>query len=185
MRSLPVIQGRKCGECTACCNVLSVQELGKPYYIDCEHLKCDGCSIYESRPPTCRDYQCMWLEVADLIDDGDRPDKLGVLFQLEVDHNGIWIEVFEIRHLDEASRKKITKITLRLLDRLSPRIKFRGAKVYPYNSIVGTLYPLNIEKYPDCGEGGTDRGYGSHDDKLYTFVGSKRDEQQPTAETPE
>src|SRR5271163_3267259 len=48
-----------CGECTACCDVQGVVEVGKPAYARCVHPS-HHCEIYESRPATCRGYRCNW-----------------------------------------------------------------------------------------------------------------------------
>ena len=69
---------RDCGECTVCCTVTHVPELQKPVKVTCSN--CDkGCSIYESRPKSCRDFACAWLQ-GDLKEDM-RPDKIGVMFE--------------------------------------------------------------------------------------------------------
>lgn len=83
-RSLPVIN-RTCGNCTACCYVLEIKELGKGYHEDCKHVthalvisSQAGCGIYEERPHSCRVFQCGWLQ--GLFSEGARPDKLGIMF---------------------------------------------------------------------------------------------------------
>jgi hypothetical protein len=54
--------GRSCGECTLCCKLLSIPELHKPEAIWCAHCKPGlGCSIYQERPGSCRDFACKWL----------------------------------------------------------------------------------------------------------------------------
>lgn len=77
--SLPVV-GRSCGPCSACCTSLGVEEINKPRDTPCVHQCGQGCSIYESRPPSCQTYHCLWL--AGLIegDERRRPDQLGVIF---------------------------------------------------------------------------------------------------------
>lgn len=77
------IGGRSCGECTACCTVKGVRELGKPTQIACQHLCANGCGIYERRPQSCRDYACLWRQGLIDGDERRRPDKLGVLFDYE------------------------------------------------------------------------------------------------------
>jgi hypothetical protein len=72
--------GRSCGECTACCTVLSVAEIRKPMRWACEYVQCGGCRIYDKRPPACRDFNCLWLRGAIAGDESHRPDKLGVMF---------------------------------------------------------------------------------------------------------
>ena len=55
---------RQCGTCSACCRWPSIPELNKPAREPCKHL-CGGkygCEIYDSRPPSCSDYECTWLK---------------------------------------------------------------------------------------------------------------------------
>lgn len=83
---------RSCGSCTLCCTVQGVKE-GMPGTpsgeklpnVPCPHAKihapsCGGCAIYESRPAECSGYSCMWLK--GLGGTADRPDKVGVLFEV-------------------------------------------------------------------------------------------------------
>ncbi len=72
--------GRSCGDCTACCTVLAVHELGKPMRWACDHVSCAGCRVYKIRPQSCRDFHCQWLLGEISGDDATRPDRLGVLF---------------------------------------------------------------------------------------------------------
>jgi len=64
---------RTCDGCNACCVVYSFDEepVGeKPRFATCPKVsECGGCSIYEQRPPVCRDFQCSWLA-------GDLPLKM-------------------------------------------------------------------------------------------------------------
>lgn len=69
---------RQCGPCTACCTSLAVDELAKPTHSVCRHECAAGCAIYARRPQSCRDYRCLWL--TGLLQDEDRPDRLGVIF---------------------------------------------------------------------------------------------------------
>jgi hypothetical protein len=73
---------RACGECTLCCTVLRVDELGKLGGAPCRHLRSQGsgCSIHPTRPRICRAYRCLWLRGSLL--EGDRPDRLGALLDL-------------------------------------------------------------------------------------------------------
>ncbi len=66
---------RKCGECTLCCKLISVRELGKPGGQRCDHQRHGkGCAIYAGRPPSCRFWNCRWL-VEDDTADLSRPDR--------------------------------------------------------------------------------------------------------------
>lgn len=72
---------RKCGACTLCCTTMAVPELDKPNGVPCKHLTPTGCGIYETRPLSCRAFECSWLR-----GDGDptvRPDKTGAVMTLE------------------------------------------------------------------------------------------------------
>lgn len=77
------VAGRDCGECTACCTVKGVAELGKPTQAACRHLCQSRCDIYQARPKSCRDYACLWRQGWIDGDERNRPDKLGVLIDYE------------------------------------------------------------------------------------------------------
>lgn len=56
---------RRCGDCHLCCTALEVFDLPsgepKPLGCRCPNMLHDGkCSIYESRPMTCRLFYCSW-----------------------------------------------------------------------------------------------------------------------------
>lgn len=52
-----------CDGCTACCKILKIRELDKPANTWCRHCKIGvGCGIYDSRPESCRVYECVWLQ---------------------------------------------------------------------------------------------------------------------------
>lgn len=57
------VPGRACNSCSLCCRLLHVEELRKPAGKWCEFCKPGhgGCSIYEARPPICRNFYCGWL----------------------------------------------------------------------------------------------------------------------------
>jgi hypothetical protein len=72
--------GRECGECNACCTVTAVYELNKPTGVSCCHLA-ERCTIYETRPLSCRAFACNWLLRRDPAQaDELRPDRLGLMF---------------------------------------------------------------------------------------------------------
>lgn len=72
-----------CGNCTYCCNAMKVRELEKPANTWCSHCdKGSGCTIYESRPESCRAYECLWLRSQRLekpLAPELRPDKSHVV----------------------------------------------------------------------------------------------------------
>ena len=74
-------QARACGQCNACCTVLSVSALNKPTGQSCWHLTPSGCGIYERRCSVCRGFLCMWLaDRKGVLADAHRPDQLGLIF---------------------------------------------------------------------------------------------------------
>lgn len=80
----PVLADRECGDCTACCTVLTVATPGfsKPAGTPCIHLARSGCSIHAERPHICRTWYCGWRRIAELPD-GARPDRSGMLVSLD------------------------------------------------------------------------------------------------------
>lgn len=78
-RSLPLPQfKRSCGECTACCTALAVEEIDKGVGVTCAHVCTKGCEIYSDRPKSCGDFSCLWLD--GMFDLSERPDKLGIVW---------------------------------------------------------------------------------------------------------
>lgn len=79
---------RSCGDCRACCTIMGVDELQKKLYTRCEHVGMFGCTIYETRPPSCQGFECLWLQgIIDADDHADllRPDKIKVMFEFQAD----------------------------------------------------------------------------------------------------
>ncbi len=69
---------RTCGSCTACCHSLVIEELAKPAFSRCAHDGGGSCATYATRPQSCRDFRCLWLDGH--LEEQDRPDRLGVIF---------------------------------------------------------------------------------------------------------
>ena len=79
-----VLLRRDCGDCQVCCVALRIEdaELQKPAGVVCRFLN-HGCSIYQSRPSTCRHWLCGWRMQPELGEDW-RPDRSGVLLIPEI-----------------------------------------------------------------------------------------------------
>ncbi len=84
---------RSCGNCDACCTVLSISCLDKPAGVRCSHLiqnsedqaGAGACSIYDDRPEPCAGFVCVWLrDNIGLLSEEDRPDLSGILFTASV-----------------------------------------------------------------------------------------------------
>ena len=141
------IAGRTCGDCTACCTIKSVPELGKPTQAVCTHLCAARCAIYETRPASCREYACFWRQGLIEGDERRRPDQLGVL----IDHEPfpliagtvrlvVWELVPGVMHSDKVSY---------VIDKLLKTHKTIKAVAYcaagqtaPHN------FPVNRAAYP-------------------------------------
>ncbi len=78
---MELVAGRECGPCTTCCAELAIDDRGlhKPAHELCVHCRSgQGCTIYESRPPTCRDWHCARHHLGGMPD-SLRPDRSGLL----------------------------------------------------------------------------------------------------------
>jgi len=69
---------RECGDCTLCCTVTYVPELNKAAGTPCTNCN-GGCTIYNERPVSCRNYKCEWLNGR--LEDEMRPDKIHALIE--------------------------------------------------------------------------------------------------------
>ena len=77
---------KDCGECTLCCLVLPIHEVNSKPSELCSH--CDlkiGCTIYDTRPTSCINFNCSWLVDDDMIDPLLRPDKSHAIFERVTD----------------------------------------------------------------------------------------------------
>ncbi|MEJ1159300.1 hypothetical protein [Prosthecomicrobium sp. N25] len=88
---------RECGTCTLCCKVLGIRELEKPRGSWCPSCaKGRGCTVYEARPTSCRDFECFWLKAPEaahvMMPDALRPDRCKVVFVVPPDGAGLVAE---------------------------------------------------------------------------------------------
>src|SRR5205814_3680651 len=107
--------GRKCGECTACCKTHGVGEIQKPGGTWCEHCQIGkGCGIYATRPTSCQQYRCVWLAGFGL--DEHRPDKKKIVQGYKrVPGLGVCLWLYEVEEgaLDsEFSRMQLRRANL-------------------------------------------------------------------------
>lgn len=69
---------RQCGSCNRCCDILEVEQVGKPVNELCRHWQTGtGCTIYDHRPQMCRSFMCGWLQ-GHLTDEWF-PEKAGMV----------------------------------------------------------------------------------------------------------
>ncbi|MCU8055421.1 YkgJ family cysteine cluster protein [Shewanella sp. SM34] len=80
-----LVEGRACGECSACCVHLKIEEdsLKKSADVPCPHLQSGGgCGIYKDRPSVCRTWYCAWRVLGQLGDEW-RPDRSGIILRFD------------------------------------------------------------------------------------------------------
>jgi hypothetical protein len=109
-----------CGSCTLCCKLLGIPELDKPQDRWCTHCAVgSGCRIYESRPASCRDFECVWLQSqkeAKPLPLALRPDKSKMVLTLSQNRKDVmgycdpsaphaWKEAAMFRLLEVISRQ--------------------------------------------------------------------------------
>lgn len=100
---------RSCGECTLCCKVMGVPELKKApaqWCSSCDRGK--GCTVYETRPPSCQNFRCFWL-MNDNFPDEFRPDRIGALASFNDTPDSV------VLHTDPARPKALRKPETRAL----------------------------------------------------------------------
>ena len=100
---IPLQMARQCGECDACCTIMSVTEINKPNNVKCQHCS-NGCLIYNNRPIGCATWSCSWL-LGLVPGEENRPDKLGVMF-----NKSNYFEVWEGASKQDKAKELITKL---------------------------------------------------------------------------
>jgi hypothetical protein len=63
MQTPETVPGRSCGECSLCCKLPRIDAVDKPAGLWCRHCAPGrgGCTIYDSRPSSCRAFHCGWI----------------------------------------------------------------------------------------------------------------------------
>ncbi|MBO9574377.1 MAG: YkgJ family cysteine cluster protein [Sphingobium sp.] len=123
----PVLAGRSCGDCTACCTVLTVDtpDFQKPAGVPCQHLASHRCGIHDVRPDICRTWFCGWRRLSALPDEA-RPDLSGLLVSLNFVREprncfeGVSINVRALAGSDAIESGKARTVLDALCDRLVP-----------------------------------------------------------------
>lgn len=83
-----LVDNRTCGACVACCQHLNIDEpaLIKPAGQLCPNHDGTGCTIYATRPQTCRDWFCLWRRDENLPETAN-PAACGVVFSVDRTEN--------------------------------------------------------------------------------------------------
>ena len=85
--------GRECGGCTLCCKVMVIPELDKAKDSWCAHCAIgEGCSIYQQRPNSCREFDCLYL-TSEGLPDHWYPARSKMVLAAELDGRRIAVHV--------------------------------------------------------------------------------------------
>ena len=148
-----------CGACTACCILPGMPELGKPFYARCVHLRGEnepaGCGIYETRPKRCREFRCAWHlnMMGSRLD--RRPDKCGLMVQVEPGSTGEWyLTVFELNAGAATDDRVRYLCDIILSSKQTRHLRFGqpAIRIIRYGSAVPTDFPISM-RFDDPGPG--------------------------------
>jgi len=168
-RHLAEKANRACGDCTACCTAIGVEELGKPYACPCHHLCGKGCGIYKDRPESCKAFGCLWLD--GWAGPAMRPDKSGIILFFQKKTDGIpELAIFEL-WAKAADNPVVGSLALLALGAVDQRCQIM---IYPPGSMAGTSYAISSE-YPDCGDEGYTAPVKQIGGPLGEYAGRKRE----------
>lgn len=111
------MEDRRCGNCTLCCKLVGVNELFKPEGKWCRFCTIgEGCRVYETRPFSCRGFECEWYMHPGLPEDL-RPDNCKVVFFCLADTK-ICLTIVDSNYPDAwKDSKKLSPIVRRLTDK--------------------------------------------------------------------
>jgi hypothetical protein len=113
---------RECGTCTACCRLMGVEEFDKPDGQWCQHCAIGaGCRIYEDRPPSCRNWSCMWRQFPNLLPQEElRPDRCGFVIYATRDDQGVLLVII-VDYGDPCDELTWPPLLRPWLDQMAPR----------------------------------------------------------------
>lgn len=149
-----------CGSCTLCCTLMRVEmeprpEPPKVAGVACGHLCRRGYGVYDDRPQSCRDFECLWLSSQSRFDYSMpkylRPDKTGVVLEVNSREN----VVAHCNRPDSWDRGPMAGFLRELATRTSVIIDHgdeRVSLIEPTGQVsalryVGTDIPSNERKY--------------------------------------
>jgi len=82
-----------CGDCSLCCKVYDIDDLGKKAGHACNHQRPGtGCGVWGLHPQICQDFKCLWLKHEDMTALW-RPDICGFVLRLEPNGTTLAIDV--------------------------------------------------------------------------------------------
>jgi len=129
---------RECGKCSVCCKTLVIKDLKKPLGHPCEHmLDSGGCAIYSERWDICRKWYCTWMTGMIKGDERQRPDNLGVMFNIEVPPEGsvssVGLDLYEVWP-NAAQQPEVQEIRQQLLQKLRQTYPYMVTRIVPHDS---------------------------------------------------
>ena len=82
-----------CGDCSLCCKVYDIDDLGKKAGQTCSHQRSGtGCGVWGLHPQICQDFKCLWLKHDDMTALW-RPDICGFVLRLEPNGTTLAVDV--------------------------------------------------------------------------------------------
>jgi hypothetical protein len=106
---------------------MAVAELEKRNDERCCHVG-NGCTIYDSRPSSCREWKCNWLLGLIGRDERRRPDKLGLVLTFELRGGKYLLTAYEV--WEGAAREPKASYLLQKLGRTMPIILVRPSNLF-------------------------------------------------------
>ena len=157
----PVLADRACGDCVACCTVLTVDtpDFKKPAGAPCMHLTSRGCGIHAVRQHICRTWFCAWRRVAEMPEEA-RPDRSGLLVSINFEQaprncfEGVSINVRLLAGSEAIGNGMAAAVLDTLCDQLVPVWFSDGSKkmvMHPGSEVAGLVLsgeaaPVHLRK---------------------------------------
>lgn len=132
----------ECGECNLCCKLLAIPALEKSKGDLCKNWCAEKlCTIYESRPETCRKFLCLWQESNWHQD--FKPSRIGGFFWTPITEafDGIQCEV----ELDKDWRGGIIEILAHMLAKNGHHVMVRQGDERVFFQGKGKPMPQGIQ----------------------------------------
>jgi len=98
-----------CGKCDVCCVIYRIDKselfwrnTDKHKHEVCDKLVNNRCVVYKKRPKTCKQYECLWIQLSKKINKFPlkwRPDNLGLMANTSYNKEGTFL--FNIEELEK------------------------------------------------------------------------------------
>jgi len=136
----------RCGDCTACCestgftgdwkkidryNEAEASGIDFGPWSTCNKLCSTGCSIQDTKPRTCTDFFCHFIEHD--LEDKFRPKEFGYIAFTSLDKNSENIEIMSLDHTLPAETQYNNN--KKMLDELIDKVRISLGKEYVYATL--------------------------------------------------